>query len=89
MSGVVGRLSLRVGRSSQLSELLRDFPSTFPVAGGPSVNFSCIHGTLNFRELSVHPRDFTSILHASVNFRQLSVRPGELCQLSLRLRDLQ
>ena len=45
--------------------------------------------SINFRELSVRPRDFTPILHASANFRQLFVSPGELCQLSLHLWDLQ
>ena len=34
------------GAFGQLIVRLRDFPSTFPVNGGPSVNFSCIRRTL-------------------------------------------
>ena len=75
--------------------------STFHAFMGPSLNFLCGCGTfrqhslwlddlsVNFRECSVHLWDFTSILHASVNFCQVSVHPGDLCQLSLYLRDLQ
>ena len=71
-----------------------DFLSTFPVAGGPSINFFASAGlSINFREHSVRPRDFTSMLHASVgmsvNFHQLSMCPRDLCQLFLHLRDLQ
>ena len=68
------------GTFRQHSLWLEDHSSTFLASVGLSVNF---------REGSVCPWDFTSILHASVNFRQLSVRLGELCQLFLYLRVLQ
>ena len=35
------------GAFGQLSVRLQDFPSTFPVARGPSVNFSCVRVTLS------------------------------------------
>ena len=84
--------------------IFRQLPSNFCASEQLSVNFPHIRGiflqllstcrvsvglSVNFCECSVHLWDFTSILNASVNFRQLSVHPGNMCQLSLYLRDLQ
>ena len=61
------------GTFRQNSLWLEHHSSTFIASMGHSINF---------RELSVRPRDFTSVLHAYVNFRHLPYVPKNCANYS-------
>ena len=74
----------------QLSIRPRDYPLTFCVSAGHTVNFSelpCGRGT--FRQLSVHLQDLPSTfgVYAAISVNFLCVR-GTFCQLFVRPWDL-
>ena len=78
------------GTFRQLSVHLRDILPTFHASEGPSINFPYVRGhSVNFRQLSMHPRGYPSNFcvsaEHSVIFSKHSVRPWDLPSTSVNL----